>query len=435
MHHCRLIRLSYSFFFLGSLVLPVPNNANASDSPQHKYVHELIERAKNLKLAQHRYWQILVHYEPTWTGVESEVDSPEFFLAPNGKYDPNAELSATIQAFFNPPVINPKTPFDQAAQCQFVARFHWLSQQLKFDQNRLYFHQCADFQKWIQKVQPESVSLIFPSYFLEAPASMYGHTLLRINRKGLPLTSPLNYAVNYAAMVDVSQEFPLIYMLKGTFGGYYGRFALSRFALSPYYLKIQEYNNHETRDLWEYELSLNQDEVLNMMRHMYELDGINFNYYYFRKNCSYHLLSLLEAARPSLHLREKFPWVTLPGDTVRVVVGVPGLVVAYHYRPSKLNRAEQRYADLDSIERRIFDQIVSVTPQLVFPEEWRNLSDYQKAKVLELLSEYYLIESSETNKNLWKQVVGTVFPKIIIVKVDTIEFIHVSHHIENFVLV
>ena len=37
-----------------------------------------------------------------------------------------------------------------------------------------------------------------------------------------------------------------------------------------------------------------------MLKHLWELQGIAFDYYYFDENCSWQLLGLLEVARPSL---------------------------------------------------------------------------------------------------------------------------------------
>jgi hypothetical protein len=82
------------------------------------------------------------------------------------------------------------------------------------------------------------------------PASMFGHTFLRVdkNREG-PEQTLLNYGVNYAANVDTKNVNALAYAFEGLFGFFRGTFTLF-----PYYAKVQEYSNWESRDLWEYEL-------------------------------------------------------------------------------------------------------------------------------------------------------------------------------------
>ena len=45
-------------------------------------------------------WLALVHYRPAWpSGVKSTIDSPSFFLAKDGKTNPEAELRATLALF------------------------------------------------------------------------------------------------------------------------------------------------------------------------------------------------------------------------------------------------------------------------------------------------------------------------------------------------
>ena len=53
--------------------------------------------------------------------------------------------------------------------------------------------------------------------------------------------------------------------------------------------------------------------------HTYEMDRIYSDYYFFDENCSYDLLFLLDAARPSIGLTDQFPLWVIPIDTIRKV--------------------------------------------------------------------------------------------------------------------
>jgi len=65
------------------------------------YLTILLAQANQQQLYNHRYWHLLLHYRNNvFGGVTSEVDDQNFFLSPNGKTDPQAELEATIRAFF-----------------------------------------------------------------------------------------------------------------------------------------------------------------------------------------------------------------------------------------------------------------------------------------------------------------------------------------------
>ena len=97
-----------------------------ADPGSHAYQQELVGRARQARLADEREWHLLLHYQPNLLGgVASEEDDPGFFLSPQGKDDPQAELDATIvQLFSADPVGRSKQP----AQCAFIARRAWLDQ-------------------------------------------------------------------------------------------------------------------------------------------------------------------------------------------------------------------------------------------------------------------------------------------------------------------
>ena len=149
---------------------------------------------------------------------------------------------------------------------------------------------------------------------------MFGHTLLRVDQKGqTEQTRILAYTINYAA--EVPPDVGISYAFKGLFGGYKGFFSTI-----PYYIKVQEYRDIENRDIWEYKLNLTDEQLHKLLMHAWELGNAYFDYFFFKENCSYHLLSLLEAANPDWHLTDQFVLWTVPADTVRLMTLQPGLV-------------------------------------------------------------------------------------------------------------
>ena len=103
------------------------------------YADELIERARQLRLAERAEWRKLVHYVPNLAspGMHSQVDSRSFFNAPSGKVDPRAELEATLRGLFA------EAPEgDDHPQCRFVARHAWLDAELGFDARRVPRREC-----------------------------------------------------------------------------------------------------------------------------------------------------------------------------------------------------------------------------------------------------------------------------------------------------
>jgi hypothetical protein len=164
------------------------------------------------------------------------------------------------------------------------------------------------------------------------PASMYGHTFLRLNGKGHSSEQPLlDYTINYAA--DTQSNNGVLFAVLGLTGGYRGRFSSM-----PYYVKVQQYNNLESRDLWEYSLALDTAAVERLMRHAWEMGNSSEAYFFLNKNCSYQLLPLLEVANPSLHLSDNFHFKTIPMDTLRVILKQPGLVKKIRRRASHVSQ-------------------------------------------------------------------------------------------------
>lgn len=291
------------------------------------YLQGLIEQAHSKQLAQRTEWHALLHYKPNllFPGVHSLADDAKFFNAINGKTDPKAELDATLAAFFADVV---ETDDTQHPQCAFIARYHWLKRELGFDQGHLPQQRCTRFYQWRAQINPQELTLVFASAYLNNPSSMYGHTLLRIDAKGQDeRTRLLAYAFNYAA--HLGSDSGVAFAIKGLFGGYMGQFSQM-----PYYLKVREYSDLENRDIWEYRLNFTLDEIERLLMHTWELGPIGFDYYFFDENCAYHLLSLLDVARPSLDLTDKFRWWALPIDTVRAVVEKNGLLKEVIYRPA-----------------------------------------------------------------------------------------------------
>lgn len=313
------------------LVLALITPARALDYPD-----ELVARARSAKLAERPEWRALLHYEPrSFGGVKSTADSGAFFADPSGKTDPEAELAATVRAFFAPPGLETSTSSgaasdrEQHPQCRFRARYLWLSDVLGFDPARLVPAACARFRWWSDRLAARSVTLVFASAYLNNPASMFGHTFLRLNRKARGQGPDLvAYTVNFAA--DPTTSNPLFYAALGLTGGFAGGYSTL-----PYYLKVKEYTSLEHRDLWEYDLDLTPAEIERLIAHLWELGSVDFDYWYLDENCSYQLLSLLEAARPSLDLTARFTGWVIPSDTLREVLAAPGLVSGVGHRPSE----------------------------------------------------------------------------------------------------
>jgi hypothetical protein len=347
--------------------------------PDATYLPQLIAEARLKRLDESREWRVLLHYRTTSLGsIKSEADGPGFFLAHDGRRNPASEMDATLASFFSD---IPETPDVQHPQCRFVARYRWLKSQLGFDPTRLPEQECARFNEWIAALDPESATIIFPSAYLNNPSSMFGHTLLRIDRRGRPDTSRLlDYTINFAA--DTNDPTSLRSIVLGVSGGLPGRFSII-----PYYVKAREYTDIQSRDIWEYHLTFTAEQVDRLLAHAWEMGTTYFDYYFFDENCSYHLLSLLEAADPSLHLTDRFTWWTIPSDTVRVLLDSPGLVDRVTYRPAREKEVSYHRSLLSrEDEQRLF--AILGNPTVLYSPDFVALPDDRRASILDVASGY-----------------------------------------------
>jgi len=361
------------YFFLGLMAgfLSFPLPAIAAD-----YRQQLAEEAGQLSLSGLRNWQVLLHYRPRGEGYESVIDDPRFFLAPTGKTDPAAELDATIRGLFAPAGTG-----DEHPRCRFPARFEWLQEELGIDPAQLPNPACGKLDEALKAVDPRSAVLVFPAAHNNGPASMFGHTLLRIGSSYQ--SELLTYAVNYAALTTDSNG--LVYAFKGIFGYYQGFYSIL-----PYYEKVKEYSDLEHRDVWEYGLKLTPAEVRRMVLHIWELQGISSNYYFFDENCSFMLLFLLEAARPELRLtdeyRERWSFWVIPTDTIATVRRA-GLIDRINYRPAQATRIRHRAALLPAAARqRALDVAMQRRPATA--EAAAGTAEEEHRQVLDLASEF-----------------------------------------------
>lgn len=308
-----------------------------SEEKNLTYTDELVAKAFDTGLDKDPYWHTLIHYEKKMFGIRSQIDDPGFFLSENGKVDPKSELEASIRAFFsNGP------DEDMPDVCQYIARYDWLLQKLDVDPSKVQIYKCEP----VDNIHPLKAYLIFPSASINSPASMFGHTFLNVkttNRSDL-----LSHAVNYAARSEESNG--IVFAFGALVGMYKGDYSVL-----PYYKKIQEYTDMDKRDMWEYELNLDEAELRKMVRHIREMEKVNIDYYFFDDNCAYNILYLIDSARPSAGLVDKSWFFTIPTDTI-VDAYDAGLVTGKNFRPSKATKIRQKIKVMDeNLKTAAFD--------------------------------------------------------------------------------
>jgi len=313
-------------------------------------------------LAREPVWRAMLHIPPGST--RSAITDARFFLAPDGARNPRAELEATLARLGDPAVVD-----------RFPGRMEWLAERLGLARPR-----CEAFEKVWSQLQPRSARFVFADAYMSSPASMFGHTLLVI--RGARGADPLQQAVNYAAVTQETNG--LLFAYRGIFGKYPGAFSLM-----PYHRKLQEYTHTEHRDLWEYELELDEPALRRLTLHLWEVKGLGAPYHFFDRNCSFQILHLLQVARPDLDLFGQLPPWVLPLDTLRTVER-SGMVRKAHWRPSLTNQVRQM---AERMEARQADRALALgrggpsegasAPELDLASAWLQAERAQKRIGLE----------------------------------------------------
>ncbi|MDH4121818.1 MAG: DUF4105 domain-containing protein [Deltaproteobacteria bacterium] len=356
----------------------VPRNPQEGLTPiQLERLAQLMKKAEEKDLWNNSYWHTLLRYQKGWFGgVKSQADSPVFFFSPQGKTNPKAELEANVAAFFMD-----KPGWNRMAvtpQCAFPARYRWLKEQLEFNPIWIPEQTCPEFEYWRKQIDIQSVTFIYSSFYINSPVSAFGHTFVRLdNKKHTDDQRLMDRAINFAAAIPEEDTHGVMWVFYGLFGGYPGVFSQS-----PYYMKVLEYSDSEKRDLWEYRLNFTQEENDRVVAHLWEMQWVYFDYYFFDENCSYHMLPVLEAARPGLNMRDHYLLFTLPTDTVRDVATEPGLVSKVTYRPSRLSQMKKRVDMVPPALRSLADDLAE-NPALYETPEVKGLDDPSRIAMLD----------------------------------------------------
>jgi hypothetical protein len=330
------------------------------------------------KISAMQQWQHLLHYRShsILGTMESENDSQIFFISAAGKTDLYAELMAEIPLFSMQDQLD-----NESLQCRFPARYQWLKQ---FYPNWV-DQPCSELSVWKNEIDAHKLTLIFPASYLNSPSSMYGHSLIRLDKEDDSKSKLLSYSVNFAANADPTDN-ELVFSYKGLAGGYPGVVSIL-----PYYAKVNEYSHLEHRDVWEYQLNLTEQEVDQFVNHIWETKETEFDYFFFDENCSYRLLALLDASSERINVADDFSLKAMPIDTIRSLID-SGKVGEVEYRPSSGVMLNQQQSQLTDVQKEWAVKIVENT-DLIKDKQFLQLSDFERAQVLEVSTSYlrYLV--------------------------------------------
>jgi len=369
------MQIFLSTIFFCTITVCIPAQASSAT--------KILNLAEQLGIASHPTWLKLLHYERDTK--QSVVLTKNFFISSNGRNNPSAELSATINAYFAPWDGN----MDEHARCRFPARYFWLSQQLPLPNYNLREPKCRKLENWALFDSVKSISLLLVSGYLGNPASTFGHALLKLNTDSTDDQFGLfDLTLNYGALVPENEN-TLVYVVRGLGGGYEAGFSDKYF-----YTQDMVYSHTEQRDMWEYKLILSDEKRMLLIFHIWEIVGHKFAYYFLDKNCAYRLAELLELVIDEELLGKVLLWYVPVElfhrlnyiDKVRHESIGKKLIQSVRFIPSTQRKLYHKLNFLTREELDVFKAIIQKGFQL---DDLENFSIERKILILENLLAYY----------------------------------------------
>ena len=221
------------------------------------------------QLAKHPTWEALLHLDAN----QPQIKDPSFLLS-DSTFSANAELLATLNFLYGA-----KTD----AVCRFPARYLWLKDQLNLP--ALPLEKCADWVELSTRAPLDTLSLAFVSESVSLPASMMGHSFIKL--AGHKFNGEyVEHAISFYTPAE-TYNLPKLYwesMVSGKDGV---------FALAPYQEVIKKYLDEEKRNVWTYDLDTSVNDRLLIQAHLLELKQTTLLYWFHSYNCATLLRNLI----------------------------------------------------------------------------------------------------------------------------------------------
>lgn len=358
-----------------------------------------LHKINESKLWEHPRWLRLLHMNSSM-GRCSDFDGGQFFIHKEGRCDAKKEFIATLKAFLSPNSLLKRdsilNPFNLHPLAKYRARVHFFKELGLIQESELPQVDLSVYHRWITTLNPRAAKVVFATGYFGNPASIMGHTFLQFDTKGnTGATKPLNYAITFSANRGADRGFT--YAWKGLFGGYPGTYNMLQ-----YHVHKQKYLYSESRDLWEYELNLTQNELNYMLEHLWETGSTYHNYYFFTENCSYGLLTLLEASSLRLNFSEIKSGIIVPVETLKAIQKIPNLLKKPSYHPALKKKFFQRASALNSQQKKLLKQLLD--PNKLDTTGMGLLPKIEVSETLDAVLDYYQIKARKKgSNNPWKK--------------------------------
>lgn len=256
-------------------------------------------------LSQHIIWKRLL----LANNGQSKIKDSQFFLAKDGQQNPKNELIAMLNAI---------QQGDDKQVCRFVARAHFLDKQLAklgivsgFDENH-----CSDFVAWKDSLSGRGLSLIFAEEHPNSLGSAFAHAFLKLDTvKSIASQQEKDaIAINYSSLRPNDTSNGAMMAVKSMFGKYD-----SGLEFFDYQTKKDEYVVKGERDIWQYQIKLSQDELDQIIRHLWETKAIKRKYFFTHDNCATEIVRLIDVVREDKDIAKDMGKIVVPSKIAKIL--------------------------------------------------------------------------------------------------------------------
>lgn len=339
------------------------------------YSNQLISQALVKELYNSQVWLSLLHVIHNKTYIE---DQGFLLSAPN--FSAKQELINSIQYLLNDNA-------DINHRCRFPARDFWLRKQLNLPD--VSYDHCVEFKEFLEKAPADQISLVYASENISQASSMMGHTLLKISGKNSQ-NFYVEHGVSFYTEVKGFNLPKIIYdsIIVGKKG---------YFALSPFYEKKDYYAHQEQRNVWIYDLNLDETSRRLIHWHLWELHQTQLRYFFDDYNCATFTQVILGLSnKPEL---SNFNGWQTPLDVVKHI-NQANLVNNTQMYPSSRARVRMLTEEESVQDKWNIKQTINHKKELKLTDN--NVNSFIKIKATQAYIDY-LFEKQEVDQNKWTE--------------------------------
>lgn len=236
---------------------------------------------------------------------------------------------------------------------------------------------CDEYNKFIEMVPIDKLSVVYASENLVNPSSMMGHAMLAVEgTRGDGYFA--RHSASFFTELDSLNPAKIIWdtIIKGKEG---------YFLVKPLNKHYEFYNEKEQRNVWNFKLAASTDDRNLIRDHLWELKNPDIKYFFHKHNCATIVIDILKIARPNL---DSNSW-TSPQDVIKAIDNEKDFISSTSIMPShkwRIRMLEDVMGSKNAVE--VFNWAKDPSNK-IFSDDETGFAKFQLANSLLQYSEKY----------------------------------------------